>query len=189
MNLISLFISSILVENIVLTNFLGLNSLFDIPYQEKKVLSLGVSVAIVMIISNIINYVLYKLILIPFNIEYISTILFIIIIVLITIFLENYIKKYFPKLQELSSINLSLITTNSAIMGAVLLNITNKYLFVETLIYSLGTSLGYILILYIFSNIKVRLEDSPIPRGFKGIPIMLITLAIISLIFMRYVGL
>jgi len=189
MNLVSLFISSLLIENVILIKFLGLCPFLGISNQEKGAISMGISITIVMVMASIITYVLYNYILIPFDIEYLRTILFILIIASLVQLLEMFVKRYFPKIQEIFGIYLPLITTNCAILGVVLLSSSYKYTFIETLVFSIGSSLGYVLVLYIFSNIRARLDESPIPEGFKGIPIALVTASIMSLLFIRYVGL
>ncbi len=188
MNLISLLISSILIENVILTRFLGLCPFLGISNKEDGAISMGISITIVMVIASIITYILHNYILVPLDIEYLRTILFILIIASLVQLLEMFIRKYFPKTHEMFGIYLPLITTNCAILGVVLLSRNYNYTFIETLIFAIGSSIGYMLVLYIFSNIRIRLEESPIPEGFKGIPIALVCASIMSLLFIRYVG-
>ncbi len=188
MNLISLFITSILTKNIILIKFLGLCPFLGVSNKERSAISMGISVTIVMVIASIITFFLYNYVLIPLDITYLRTIIAILIIASLVQLLEIIIKRFFPSIQKLFSIYLPLITTNCAILGVILLNISYEYNFIEMLVFTIGSSLGYVLVLYLFSNIRVRLDNSPIPNGFKGIPIALIIASILSLLFVRYVG-
>ena len=152
MNLISLFITSVLTENIVLTKFLGLCPFFGNSKKEKTALAMGLCVTLVTTLSSLI------------------------------------IKNKYKKLYKSLGIYLSLITTNCAVLGVVLLNINNNYNLLETIVYSLGSSIGFMLVIYVFSTIRERLEQSDIPKCFQGIPIALITASIMALIFERYTG-
>ncbi|MDD4036314.1 MAG: RnfABCDGE type electron transport complex subunit A [Bacilli bacterium] len=186
MSLITLFFTSILVENIILTKFLGLCPFLGMSNKEEGALSMGIAITVVMTIASFITYLIYHYLLIPYDIEYLKVIVFILVIASIVQIMEILIRKFLPKVYDLFGIYLPLITTNCAILGVVLLNTTKDYNLLESLVFALGSSMGYMLVLYIFSNIRERIEDSPIPKAFKGIPIALITAGIIAIIFGRY---
>lgn len=186
MSLITLFFTSILVENIILTKFLGLCPFLGMSNKEEGALSMGIAITVVMTIASFITYLIYHYLLIPYDIEYLKVIVFILVIASIVQIIEILIRKFLPKVYDLFGIYLPLITTNCAILGVVLLNTTKDYNLLESLVFALGSSMGYMLVLYIFSNIRERIEDSPIPKAFKGIPIALITAGIIAIIFGRY---
>lgn len=188
MNLISLFITSILSENIVLTKFLGLCPFFGNSNKEKNAISMGLCVTLVTTISSIITYFIYHYILVPTKTEYLNTLMFILVIASLVQLLVLIVKEKYKKLYKNLGIYLSLITTNCAVLGVVLLNINNNYNLLETIIYSLGASIGFMMVIYIFSTIRERLENSDIPKCFQGIPIALITASIMALIFERYKG-
>lgn len=189
MNLISLFITGLLTENIVLSKFLGLCPFFGSSNKEKKAIYMGISVTIVVMISSVLTYLIYNYILVPTNTIYLRTIMFILIIAFMVQLLEIILKRFMPKIHRSLGIYLPLITTNCAVLGITLLNINNSYNFQEMLVYSIASSLGFTLVIYIFASIRERLEICNVPKYFKGIPIALITAAIMSLLFSRYIPL
>jgi electron transport complex protein RnfA len=188
MNLISLFITSILSGNIILSKALGINSSFEELKDRGESFKLGILFTIVVTLSSTFSYLLYHYVLEPNNIEYLKIISLIIIIILISIICMAIIKLISTSLYTSLNTYISLIILNSGVFGIILLSIQNEYKFEEVLIYSLGSSIGYLLITYIFSTINGRLGRAPIIRGFKGLPIILITLFIMSLIFTRYIA-
>lgn len=189
MNLISLFIAGLLTSNIVLFHFLGLSSFIDTKEKDKNVIYIGTLVTVVTVISSMISYLIYNYVLKPLNIEYLKTVLFMVIIFIIIIILKEILKRIMPKLYENLISYFPIIATNCVILGVALLNISNGYNFYETLIYSVAASLGFLLLIYIFSTIKERIDSCDIPESFKGVPIALIVIAIITLIFSRFIGL
>lgn len=183
MNLISLFVTSILTENIVLTKFLGICPFMGTSSKEKQALGMGVSVTAVVMISSIITYALYHLLLVPTDTTYLTTIMFILVIASMVQICSLVLKKYFPKLHQSLGIYLPLITTNCAVLGITLLNVNSDYNFIEMLIYSLGSSLGFTFVIYIFASIRSRLDN--VPECFKGYPIAFIVAGIMALVFGR----
>ena len=188
MNLISLFMTSLLTENIVLTKFLGLCPFFGNSSKEKNAISMGICVTLIATLSSIITYLLNKFILVPTNTTYLKTLMFILVIASLVQLLVLILKNKYKKAYKNLGIYLSLITTNCAVLGVVLLNINNNYNLLQTIIYSLGSSLGFTLVIYIFSTIREKLDTSDVPESFKGIPIAFITASIMSLIFTRFTG-
>ena len=188
MNLISLFIVSVLTENIVLTKFLGICPFIGTSDKEKNAVMMGISVTGVVTLSSLITYILYHYVLVPTDTIYLKTIVFILVIASLVQITEIIMKSKFKKLHESLGIYLPLITTNCAVLGTVLLNINNDFTLLETLIFGFGSGLGFTLVIYIFSTIREKLETSNIPRAFKGTPIALITASIMALIFGRFIG-
>lgn len=188
MNLISLFITSILAENLVLSKFLGMCPFFGMSRKERGALGIGFAIILVITLSSLTTYFLYYQVLVPSNTEYLKTLLFIFVIASFVQVLEIIIKRFFKSLNRILGIYLPLITTNCAILGVVLINIQNDYTILQVLTYSLGSSIGYMLVIYIFATIRERLEVAPIIRGFRGLPIAFITASIMALIFSRYIG-
>ena len=188
MNLVSLFIASVLTQNIVLTKFLGICPFVGVSDKEKSAVGMGLTVTFVVTISGILTYLIYHYLLVPSKTEYLRTILFILIIASFVQFTEIIVKKYFPTLNKLLGIYLPLIATNCAVLGIILLNVLNEYTFTETLVFSIGSSAGFVLVIYIFSTIRERMESTPIIKPFRGFPIALITAGIMALIFSRYIG-
>ena len=187
MNLISLFITSIFTENIILTKFLGICPFMGTSKKEETAYKMGISVTIVVTLSSIITYLLYKYLLVPTETTYLKTLMFILVIASLVQMLEIIIKKYNKNLYKAFGIYLPLITTNCAVLGITLLNISNDYNFIEMLIYSIGSSIGFTLVIYLFASIREYLNNKPIPESFKGAPIALITAGIMALLFMRVI--
>lgn len=188
MTLINLFITSILTQNIVLTKFLGICPFIGTSDKEKNAVGMGLAVMLVVTISSLITYGLYYYVLVPSDTIYLKTVMFILVIASCVQIMEIVLKSFIPSLHKALGLYLPLITTNCAVLGTVLLNINNQYSLVETLVFSIGSSLGFTLVLYLFASIRERLETSNIPESFKGYPIALITAAIMALLFTRYGG-
>lgn len=186
MTLINLFVTSLLTQNIVLNKFLGICPFMGTSKSEKNALHMGLSVTFVITLSSVITYLLYNFVLVPTNTEYLKTIMFILVISSVVQILDIVLKKYFKSIHKTLGLYLPLITTNCAVLGITLLNITNEYNILEVLVYSIGSSLGFTLVIYVFSTIRERLEKTNIPESFKGTPIALITAFIMSLLFMRF---
>lgn len=186
MNLLQIFITSILAENIVLNKFLGICPFIGTSSKIKTATMMGTCVTIVVTLSSIITYFLYYYVLVPTETMYLQTILFILVIASLVQVTELVLKKYNYNLYKALGIYLPLITTNCAVLGITLLNITNDYTLIETIIFSIGSSLGFTLVIYIFSTIREYLETRNIPECFKGYPIALITASIMALLFTRY---
>lgn len=183
MNLISLFITSFLTENIVLSKFLGICPFMGTSNKEKSALGMGISVTIVVLLSSIITYGIYYFILKPTNTVYLMTIMFIMVIASMVQIISLVLKRYFKNLYQSLGIYLPLITTNCAVLGITLLNINMGYNFIEMLVFSLGSSLGFTLVIYIFASIREHLDG--IPKCFQGYPIAFIIAGIMAIIFGR----
>ena len=180
MNLISIFITALISENIILTKFLGICSFLGTSNKEKNAIGMGLSTTFV-----IITYLINKYILIPTNSEYLQTITFILVIACFVQITEIIIKRYFKDLYKSLGIYLPLITTNCAVFGIILTNISMKYDLITSLVYSLASSLGYIIVIYTFSLMREKIENNDIIKSLKGIPIALIIAGIMAIIFGR----
>lgn len=188
MNLFTLFIKSLLTENIVLTKFLGICPFVGVSNREKKAMGMGLAVMVVVTLSSIITFLIYRYLLVKTNTEYLKTIIFILVIASFVQLIIIIIKRFFPKLNKALGLYLPLIATNCAVLGIVLLNIQSNYTFLETLVFSIGSSLGFWLVIYLFATIRERIEKAPIIKPFQGFPIALITAGIMAMIFARYIG-
>lgn len=186
MNLINLFVMSILTENIVLMKFLGICPFVGTSSKEKSAIGMGAAVTIVITLSSIITYLLYYYVLVPTDTAYLKTLAFVLVVACMVQMMEMLIQKINPKLYQSLGIYLPLITTNCAVLGVLLLNITNQYSFMETITFSVGSSLGFTLVIYVFSTIREALEKRNVPVCFKGYPIALVTASIMALLFSRY---
>ena len=173
--IISLAIGAILVNNVLLSQFLGICSFVGVSKKRSSALGMGLAVLFVLVLSSIVTWLLYNFVLVPFDVTFLSTIVFILVIATLVQFVEMVIKKYIPGLYKVLGIYLPLITTNCAILGvANAVNVQQNYDFITTLVYSVSIGLGYILVMYIFSGIRERIEIAPIPKPFKGVAIALI---------------
>lgn len=186
MNIASLIFSAAILENVVLTKFLGLCSFFGNSKKTKDAIGMGVCVWIVTFISAILTSLLYKYILVPNESEYLATLSFILIVASIVQMIQMIIKKYYTGLHKSLGIYIPLITTNCAVLGVALLSVNLGYNFIETLLYSASSGAGFILVLYIFTTIREYVDNKPIPKPFKGVPIALLIAAIMSLLFGSY---
>lgn len=185
MSLFSIFTTALIAENVILTKFLGICSFLGTSNKEKNAIGMGISVTFVTLISTILTYLINKYILIPTNSTYLQTITFILVIACFVQITELIVKKYFVSLYKALGIYLPLITTNCAVFGIILNNAKLGYDFITAIVYALGSSLGFVLVLYIFSLLREKIENNDILPSFKGIPISLITAGIIALIFGR----
>lgn len=186
MSLINIFLTAFLVENIVLTKFLGLCPFLGTSNTKKNALSMGLAVMLVTVSSSIITYLIYYFILTPTNSIYLTNTMFIFVIASLVQILEIIIRKKSIKLYNSLGIYLPLITTNCAVLGINLLNISNNYNLLETIIYSFSSSLGFTFILYLFSTIREELDKKEINNNYKGVPLALITISIMAILFARF---
>ncbi|MDR1781657.1 MAG: RnfABCDGE type electron transport complex subunit A [Bacilli bacterium] len=190
MQLFFIFFAAVFVNNIILTQFLGICSFLGVTNKRSQALGMGAAVIFVIFTSCILSYLMHKYILIPFNVDYLQTILFILIIASLVQFVEIVMKKYSPTLYRAMGIYLPLITTNCAVLGACNNIITKGYNTIwETAIYGIGISLGYALVMFIFSTIREKVDYNPTPMPWKGNPIGLVCAASMALAFFGLGGL
>lgn len=185
----TLFISAILINNIVLTKFLGMCPILGVSRKTSSALGMGAAVVFVIFGSSVFTYLLYYNVLVPMNLEYMDLITFILVIAAFVQFVEMVMKKFTPALYKALGIFLPLITTNCVVLYVTLVNITNGFTFMEMVVYSIAVPLGFTLVLYIFSTIRERLDSAPVPKAFEGNPIALIVMAIMAAIFTAFAGL
>ena len=187
--IISLAIGAILVNNVLLSQFLGICSFVGVSKKRSSALGMGLAVLFVLVLSSVVTWLLYNFVLVPFDVSFLSTIVFILVIATLVQFVEMVIKKYIPGLYKVLGIYLPLITTNCAILGvANFVNVGQSYDLVQTLVYAISIGLGYILVMYIFSGIRERIEIAPIPKPFKGVAIALIIAGFMAMAFAGFGG-
>jgi electron transport complex protein RnfA len=187
-DLITLAFTAFIVENIILTKFLGICPFLGVSKKRSSALGMGLAVLFVILISSMVTWVLYKYVLESLSITYLRTIVFILVIASLVQMVEIFLKKISPALYKALGIYLPLITTNCAVLGVAILNINNNHSFVETVVYASFISLGFIFVMYIFAMIREKLDYSPVPKAIKGTPIALIVAAILAIIFSRFGG-
>ena len=182
-------LSSMLINNVLLMQFLGICPFLGVSKKLNSELGMSLAVIFVMMISSIVTYPLYFYVLKPLNIEYLDTICFILIIATLVQIVELILKKFSKSLYKTLGIYLPLITTNCAILGVAQSNISSASNYFNAITISLGTGLGFALVMILFSAIRERLESSDIPESFKGVPIALITAGLLALAFLGLTGL
>lgn len=191
MDITALFVllfTGMIVKNVILSQFLGLCSFFGVSKKSSNALGMGLAVLAVMTLATLFTWLLSTFLLIPFQLEFLNTIAFIIVIASIVQVVEVILKKFLPSLHKSLGVYLPLITTNCAVLGVALLNIQNGYNLAESLFYSVGASIGFIIVIVLFSAIRERLELLPVPKAFKGLPIALMAASLMSVAFMGLSG-
>lgn len=182
-------ISSMLIDNVVLSRFYGICPFLGVSKKVKSALGMGIAVVFVIIVATVICWPLYNYILVPAGVAYLDTVAYILVIASVVQLVGLFIKKYSPSLYKSLGIYLPLITTNCAVLGVAQSNTDQALTFLNSLANAIGTSIGFMLIIVVFSAIRVRLETSNTPKAFKGLPIALITASIMALAFMGLQGL
>ena len=182
-------VSSMLIDNVVLSRFYGICPFLGVSKKTKSSLGMGIAVVFVIILATLICWPLYNFILVPAGIPFLDTVAYILVIASLVQLVGLFIKKYSPSLYKSLGIYLPLITTNCAVLGVAQGNTDQGLTFLEALANGLGTSIGFLLIIVTFSCIRTRLESANTPKAFKGLPIALITAAIMAIALMGLQGL
>ncbi len=186
--LIVIIMSSILVDNYVLRQFLGICPFLGVSKKLNQAVGMGVAVTLVMLLATAVTWPIQYYILDALEIGYMQTIVFILIIASLVQFTEIILKRYIPSLHKSLGVYLPLITTNCAVLGVTINNIDDSYTFVESMVSSLGCGLGFLLAMVIFSGVRSRIEESKIPERFRGLPATLIAASFVSLAFFGFEG-
>ncbi|MBP5711649.1 MAG: electron transport complex subunit RsxA [Prevotella sp.] len=188
MEYILIFISAIFVNNIVLSQFLGICPFLGVSKKVDTALGMGAAVAFVMTLATIVTYLVQIYVLNPNGLQYLQTLAFILVIASLVQMVEIILKKVSPALYQALGIFLPLITTNCAVLGVAILVIQKDFSLIESVVYAFSTALGFALALVVFSGIREQLELVKIPRGMQGMAIVMITAGLLSLAFMGFSG-
>lgn len=190
MNLLLIFFSALLVNNFVMSKFLGICSFLGVSKKIETATGMGLAVTFVMGLASFISYIVYNLILVPLHIPYLYTIAFILVIASLVQFVEMVIKKKSPSLYKALGIFLPLITTNCAILGVVIINMNEKYTLLGSVVSGVGSGLGYMLAIVLLAGIRERMDGNKnMPKVMQGLPISLITAGLMSIAFLGFQGL
>lgn len=190
MKIFALIISALFVNNFVLARFLGICSFLGVSKKVETATGMGLAVTFVMALASLISYIVYSTILVPLNITYLYTIAFILVIAALVQFVEMVIKKKSPGLYKALGIFLPLITTNCAILGAVIINMNDKYNLIESIIFGTFSGLGYMLAIVLLAGLRERMEAcDKMPKAMEGLPISLITAGLMAIAFLGFQGL
>ncbi len=184
-----ILVSAIFVNNFVLSRFLGICPFLGVSRKVETSFGMGMAVTFVMTMASIITFLAQRFILESLGIEYMQTIVFILVIASLVQLVEMVIQKTSPTLYQSLGVYLPLITTNCAVLGLTILNIQNQYNLIETIFHAIGAAIGFTLAIVLFAAIRERLELADLPLEFKGFPIALITAGLMSLAFMGFIGL
>lgn len=184
-----ILISTVLVNNFVLVKFLGLCPFMGVSKKTDAAIGMGLATTFVMTLSSVLSYLINTYLLVPFDLEFLQTIGFILAIAAVVGFTEMAIHKTSPVLYQVLGIYIPLITTNCAVLGVALLNVTEQHNFLESAVYGFGAAVGFMLVMVLFASMRERIEHADVPTPFKGAPIALITAGLMSVAFMGFSGL
>lgn len=185
---IAIIITAIFVNNIVFTQFLGICPFLGVSGKLTNAVGMGIAVTVVMVISTLVTSLLQNYVLVPLHMEYMQTILFILVIAALVQMLEIIMKKVSPGLYVALGVFLPLITTNCAVLGVAIMVTQKGMSLTESVVYAFATAIGFMMALVIFAGIREQLELADVPRPMRGIPIALITAGILAMAFMGFAG-
>lgn len=193
-SLILVLITTIFINNVLLSQFLGLCSFLGVSKKTETAAGMGYAVIFVITLSSAITNLIYNFILVKLNLEYMKTIVFIVVIAALVQLVEMILKKYVPSLYNALGVYLPLITTNCAVLGVAITNIQVQYTsnlqsFIFSIVAGFGTAVGYLVAILILAGIRERIEHNDIPESFKGMPIVLISAGLMAIAFMGFAGL
>lgn len=187
-SLLVILMSSVLVDNYVLSKFLGICPFLGVSKKTDQAVGMGFSVIFVMLLATVATWPIQTFLLDPNGLGYLQTIVFILVIAALVQLLEMILKKYIPALYRSLGVYLPLITTNCAVLGVTINNISDGYGFVESLVSSLGCGLGFLLAMWLFAGVRSRVEVAIPPKSFRGVPITLVSASIVAMAFYGFAG-
>ncbi len=186
--LILILMGGVLVNNYVLNQFLGICPFLGVSKKVNQASGMGMAVIFVMLFATAATWPIYNYVLVPLNIAYFQTIIFILVIATLVQFVEIILKRFIPSLYTSLGIYLPLITTNCAVLGVTINNISDGYKFHESMVSSLGVGLGFMLAMLLFAGVRSKLDDSNAPKCFRGLPVTLIAASIVAMAFYGFAG-
>lgn len=181
--------SAILVENFIFSRFYGCCPFLGVSEKPDTALGMGMAVTFVMTVSSAATWAVYHYLLVPFGLEYLRTVAFILVIAALVQFIEMFLRRFIPALYGALGIYLPLITTNCAVLGVALTNVQDGYNFIESVLAGFGTAVGYTIAIVLLAGIRSRIDDEALPASLKGAPIVLICAALMAIAFMGFGGL
>ncbi|MBQ1312237.1 MAG: electron transport complex subunit RsxA [Blautia sp.] len=184
-----IIVGSALVNNVVLSQFLGLCPFLGVSKSTKTASGMGGAVIFVITLSSFVTSIIYRFILVPLNLTYLQTIVFILIIAALVQFVEMFLKKSIPSLYTALGVYLPLITTNCAVLGVALLNVQKEYGILKSTVNGFATAVGFTIAIILMANLREKIEYNDIPQSFKGFPIVLVTAGLMAIAFFGFSGL
>ena len=188
-NLIIIALGSALVSNVVLSQFLGLCPFLGVSKKTETAAGMGAAIVFVITLASFVASVLYKFVLDPLGLDYLKTIVFILVIAALVQFVEMFLKKMIPSLYEALGVYLPLITTNCAVLGVALNNVQASYIILESVVNGFATAVGFTIAIVILAGIREKIEYNDIPEAFQGMPIVLVTAGLMAIAFCGFSGL
>ena len=186
--LLIILVSSAIVHNVVLSQFLGLCPFFGVSKKTETAVGMGGALVFVITLSSFVTGLIYKFILVPSGMEYLQTIVFILIIAALVQFVEMFLKKCVPSLYQALGVYLPLITTNCAVLGVALNSVQYGYNILQSVVYGLGISIGFTIAIVILAGIREKMEYNDIPESWQGMPIVMVTAGLMSIAFFGFSG-
>lgn len=183
-----IFFNAIFINNFVLSKFLGICPFLGVSKKSDSALGMSIAVIFVMLMSTLLTYPIYMYLLLPFGLDYLNKIAFILIIAMFVQLVEIVLKRFMPPLYKSLGVYLPLITTNCAVLGVTVLNIDEGYTLLESMVNSFGAGIGFMLALVLFSGIREKLSNADIPKLFSGMPATLIAASLFAISFMGFGG-
>ena len=188
-NLLAIAIGSAFISNVVLSQFLGICPFLGVSKKVKTALGMGSAVVFVITLASFVASVIYKFILVPLNITYLQTIVFILVIAALVQFVEMFLKKSIPSLYQALGVYLPLITTNCSVLGVALTNVQKSYGIIESVVNGLATAVGFLISITILAGLREKMEYNNIPKAFQGMPHVLLTAGLMAIAFFGFSGL
>ncbi|NCC87114.1 MAG: electron transport complex protein RnfA [Clostridia bacterium] len=185
---LTILLTAILTDNFVLSKFLGICPFLGVSKKLETAAGMSAAVIFVMILSAAVTWPINQFLLVKYDLTYLQTIVFILVIAALVQLVEIILKKYMPPLYNSLGIYLPLITTNCAVLGVVVLNIDNNFTFGQSIVNSLGAGLGFMLAMIMFAGVRERMESSDIPKSLKGLPITLVAASLVAVSFLGFTG-
>ena len=188
-SLLAISLGAILTNNFIFAQFLGICPFLGVSKKVDTAVGMGIAVTFVMGLASAITWAVQRFVLDPFDLGYMQTVAFILVVASLVQFVEMFLKKAVPSLYTALGVYLPLITTNCAVLGVALLNVQNNYNFIESVVYGITGGLGFLLAIFLFAAVREQTEFSETPKAFEGFPIALVTAGLIALAFMGFSGL
>ena len=187
--LLIIAVGSALVNNVVLSQFLGICPFLGVSKKIETAAGMGGAIIFVITLSSFVTGIIYNAILVPTNLTYLQTIVFILLIAALVQFVEMFLKKTMPSLYQALGVYLPLITTNCAVLGVALTNVQKEYSILEGVVNGIGTSVGFLIAIVIMAGIREKMEYNEVPESFKGMPMVLLTAGLMAIAFCGFSGL
>lgn len=187
--ILSILIKSMLVDNVVFIQYLAICPFIGMTSETGKATGMGIATSFVILLATAVTWPLYQFVMIPLGLEFLQTLVFILVIASLVQLVEFYLKKSAPGLYSSMGIYLSLITTNCAVLGVTINCISKGYNYGESIVYALGSALGFLLSMVVMSSVRSRLQTADVPKAFKGTPMLYVAAGLLSLAFLGFKGL